>query len=445
MIVHLSRVVQCWSSHPVHAFSKGFLHSPRSVVSREIGSTKPTLMFWQLESQLIKNNPNFDVNRVPVRRRKCISECRGLFSFSTTYHHVGIQSEIRQENSAVDSRKNWIKKRRNSIVSNIDPTVMKKLDSGGFDTPRTSMLMEITDRVGVLHDVLRYFWKYDVNICRIESRPSSGTSTNRKFDFFVDMEGSFEENSNIKKVLDALIDSTFVDKILILDVKDVNWFPWHISEIDLIANRVLDAGEDLQADHPGFLDPVYRERRAQLAKHALEHTMDQPIARIEYTESEISVWTAVWDRMENLWDKYACTEYIQALQQMKHHCGYSRSNIPQQQDISNYLHLRTGFRMRPVAGLLSSRDFLNALAFRVFCSTQYIRHSSMPLYTPEPDIIHELLGHAPMLADPDFADFSQEIGLASLGASDEEVAKLARVCCTEFCAPEFTNLCSHLL
>ncbi len=178
---------------------------------------------------------------------------------------------------------------------------------------------------------------------------------------------------------------------------------------------------ELEADHPGFNDPEYRKRRDEIALLAMNHVVTSPPARITYTKTETATWRTVFEELTALYKNCACSEFNESFGAL----AYRADEIPQLADVSAFLEKRTGFRLRPVAGLVSPRDFLHALSQGIFCSTQYIRHGSRPHYTPEPDLVHELMGHAPMLAIQDFADLSRRIGDGIEGATDKQVEQLA--------------------
>jgi phenylalanine-4-hydroxylase len=179
----------------------------------------------------------------------------------------------------------------------------------------------------------------------------------------------------------------------------------------------------LDQDHPGFRDPVYRQRRNQIARIALEYVVGQPVPRVEYTEDEHAVWRTVWEELTPLHQRYACRQYLDSLERL----ALDRAHIPQLADVNQHLRPQTGFQMIPVAGLVSSRVFLSNLAQGNFLSTQYIRHASQPLYTPEPDVVHELVGHAGTLFDPTLAGLNRMFGAAARDVDDQVLNQLERV------------------
>jgi phenylalanine-4-hydroxylase len=164
----------------------------------------------------------------------------------------------------------------------------------------------------------------------------------------------------------------------------------------------------LEADHPGFSDPVYRERRNDIARLSLNYTPGDPIPYVEYSDVEHHVWNVVSHELSSRHDQFASNSFRNAKQLL----ALPTESIPQLTDVSKLLEPISGFSYQPVAGLAPLRDFYGSFARRSFFSTQYIRHPSAPQYTPEPDIIHEVVGHANQLADPRIAQIYLAVGNA---------------------------------
>jgi len=180
---------------------------------------------------------------------------------------------------------------------------------------------------------------------------------------------------------------------------------------------------ELSADHPGFSDPEYRRRRNEIARMALDYADGMPVPRVAYTEEEHAVWREVWRHLRPLHVRYACREYLEAGERVR----LDPEQVPQLADVNALLASHQGFRLVPVAGLVSGRMFLSYLARRTFLSTQYMRHHNAPLYTPEPDVVHELVGHASTLAHPTFTRASELFGRAAMRLDDQAMASVARL------------------
>ena len=179
---------------------------------------------------------------------------------------------------------------------------------------------------------------------------------------------------------------------------------------------------DLADDHPGVSDPVYLRRRDEIARLAVGLQPGDAARHVDYIAAENATWATAQHALGELHRQHACAAFLDGVRRL----DLPADRVPQLAEVSRRLQRLTGWRVEAAAGLAPIREFYGALGDRRFMSTQYVRHPSVPLYTPEPDVIHEVVGHCNSLANRQFADVYAAAGAASRRADDDALVRFSK-------------------
>ena len=144
---------------------------------------------------------------------------------------------------------------------------------------------------------------------------------------------------------------------------------------------------------------------------------------VYYTESEHNVWKTLYTRQYQLIKENACNEYLSGFNEL----NISIDTIPQLPKINKILKSLTGWQLEPATGIISFDYFFKLLAEKKFPAATFIRHLEDLDFTSEPDIFHEIIGHCPLLANEQYADFSNRFGKLGCKTSSLYQTFLARL------------------
>ncbi|MEU9113629.1 phenylalanine 4-monooxygenase [Streptomyces sp. NPDC048483] len=161
--------------------------------------------------------------------------------------------------------------------------------------------------------------------------------------------------------------------------------------------------------HPGFRDRRYLERRNALAALVSDHAAGDPSPPVAYTEEEHRTWRAVHAALGPAHRHHACRAVLDA----REDAAIPADRIPQHTEVGAHLRSRTGFDFTPTGGFVANRRFLGSMERSFFHAVQFVRHPAVPLYSPEPDVIHDVFGHGVHLASEEFAVLYRLIGRAA--------------------------------
>ncbi|GAB4316854.1 MAG: aromatic amino acid hydroxylase [Bacteroidales bacterium] len=141
----------------------------------------------------------------------------------------------------------------------------------------------------------------------------------------------------------------------------------------------------------------------QLPRHLKSYIIDQPYE--SYTPRDQAVWRYVMRQNLRYLPQVAHSSYLEGLTKT----GISIEEIPRMYGMNRILG-KIGWAAVAVDGFLPPSVFMEFQAWKVLVIAADIRTAEQIEYTPAPDIIHEAAGHAPIIADPQYADYLQLFG-----------------------------------
>jgi len=141
----------------------------------------------------------------------------------------------------------------------------------------------------------------------------------------------------------------------------------------------------------------------KLPAHLMSLVIDQPYD--EYSAQDHAVWRYVMRQNVRYLGKVAHGSYLEGLKKT----GISLDKIPSMYGMNRILK-DIGWAAVAVDGFIPPSAFMAFQAYNILVIAADIRPVDQIGYTPAPDIIHEAAGHAPIIADPVYADFLRRFG-----------------------------------
>jgi phenylalanine-4-hydroxylase len=140
-----------------------------------------------------------------------------------------------------------------------------------------------------------------------------------------------------------------------------------------------------------------------LPKHLHKYIVKQPYNN--YTAQNQAVWRYVMRMNIDYLSKVAHKSYIKGLKKT----GISVESIPKMEGMNRILK-DIGWAAVAVDGFIPPNAFMEFQAYKVLVIASDIRTLEHIEYTPAPDIIHEAAGHAPIIANPEYAEYLRRFG-----------------------------------